>query len=302
MAFYVNGDTSPSNLYAFEFDQPKARRLTNALSSSIDEAHLVASEVIRYPSTDDLKIPALQYKPKQASADNKVPGIIFIHGGPGGQTRKGYRPIIQHLVNHGYAMLGVNNRGSSGYGKTFFHLDDKRHGEKDLEDIVAAKHYLQSLPWIDPDNIIVMGGSYGGYLTMAALAYTDEFQAGINIFGVTNWLRTLESIPPWWASFRESLYAELGDPATDAERLKRISPLFHADNVQVPVLVVQGANDPRVLQVESDEMVAAIEKNNVPVEYVLFPDEGHGFTKKANRITASEAYLNFLNTHVRKSN
>ena len=134
---------------------------------------------------------------------------------------------------------------------------------------------------------------------MAALAFTNEFQAGINIFGVTNWLRTLESIPPWWASFRDSLYAEMGDPATDKERLHRISPLFHAKNVKVPVLVVQGANDPRVLQVESDEIVAAIKESGVPVEYVLFPDEGHGFSKKANRIAAAEAYLKFLDTHVR---
>lgn len=299
MAFYLNGDTSPSNLYVYDLEKNDVRRLTNALSAAIDESDLVASEVIRYDSTDKLKIPALQFKPYQASADNKVPGIIYIHGGPGGQTRKGYNPIIQHLVNHGYAVLGVNNRGSSGYGKTFFHLDDKKHGEKDLEDIVAAKTYLQSLPWIDGDKIVVMGGSYGGYLTMAALAFTNEFQAGINIFGVTNWLRTLESIPPWWASFRDSLYAEMGDPATDKERLHRISPLFHAKNVKVPVLVVQGANDPRVLQVESDEIVAAIKENGVPVEYVLFPDEGHGFSKKANRIAAAEAYLKFLDAHVR---
>lgn len=301
MAFYLNGDKSPSNLYALDMTSNSVNRLTNALSEKIDESMLVSSEVVRYDSTDKLKIPALLFKPHQASADQKVPGIIYIHGGPGGQTRTGYNPTIQHLVNHGYGIIGVNNRGSSGYGKTFFHLDDKAHGEKDLEDIVAAKQYLQSLPWIDADKIVVMGGSYGGYLTMAALAFTNEFQAGINIFGVTNWIRTLESIPPWWASFRDSLYAEMGDPVTDKDRLHRISPLFHAKNIKQPVLVVQGANDPRVLQVESDEMVEAIRQNNVPVEYVLFPDEGHGFSKKANRITASDAYLSFLDKHVKGS-
>jgi len=139
-------------------------------------------------------------------------------------------------------------------------------------------------------------------LTMAAMAFTDEFDAGINIFGVTNWVRTLESIPPWWASFRQSLYDEIGDPAEHAERLRRISPLFHAEQVQAPVLVVQGANDPRVLQVESDEMVAAIRENGVPVEYVLFDDEGHGFRIKENRIEAQEAYLTFLNKYLRDSN
>ncbi len=144
----------------------------------------------------------------------------------------------------------------------------------------------------------MIGGSYGGYLTMAAMAFTDEFKVGINIFGVTNWLRTLQSIPPWWESYRESLYAELGDPAKDADRLKRISPLFHANKVKKPVLVVQGANDPRVLQAESDDMVAAIKKQGVPVEYLLFPDEGHGFVKKANRISAQQAYVQFLQKYL----
>ena len=300
LAFYVNGDTSPSDLYIHQLGRAAVKRLTKALSANVDESALVKSDVVRYPSTDNLKIPALLFKPMQATAQAKVPGIIYIHGGPGGQTRKGYNPIIQHLVNHGYGVIGVNNRGSTGYGKTFFHLDDKAHGEKDLEDIVAAKKYLQSLPWVDGEKIVVMGGSYGGYLTMAAMAYTNEFQAGINIFGVTNWVRTLESIPPWWASFRESLFAEMGNRESNKERLHGISPLFHAKNIQKPVLVVQGANDPRVLQVESDEMVAAIKANNIPVEYVLFSDEGHGFSKKANRITASDAYLSFLETYVKK--
>ncbi|WP_127346245.1 S9 family peptidase [Pseudidiomarina mangrovi] len=299
LVFYVNSDVSPSNLFVWQVGSTEVAQLTNTLAAEMDAKHLVQSTVERFKSFDGLTVPGLLYKPHQANATNKVPAIIFIHGGPGGQTRQGYNAMVQHLVNHGYAMFGVNNRGSSGYGKTFFHLDDKRHGEDDLQDIVYGKKYLQSLDWVDAEQIVVMGGSYGGYLTMAALAFTDEFNAGINIFGVTNWVRTLESIPPWWESFRQSLYDELGDPATDGDRLRRISPLFHAANVKVPVLVVQGANDPRVLQVESDEMVAAIRANNVPVEYVLFPDEGHGFAVKANRITAQEAYLNFLRTHLK---
>jgi dipeptidyl aminopeptidase/acylaminoacyl peptidase len=298
LSFYLNADNSPSNLYVWPLGSATAKRLTDALNPAMDEQHLVMSEVVRFNSFDDLVVPALQYKPHQASADNKVPAMIWIHGGPGGQSRTGYNPLIQHLVNHGYAILSVNNRGSSGFGKTFYHLDDRRHGEDDLQDIVYGKYYLQSLDWVDPDRIGVMGGSYGGYLTMAAMAFTNEFEVGINIFGVTNWVRTLESIPPWWEAFREALYAELGDPAVDGERLHRISPLFHADRVQKPVLVVQGANDPRVLQVESDEMVAAIRAQDVPVEYVLFPDEGHGFLKRENRITAQQAYLKFLQQYL----
>jgi len=145
-----------------------------------------------------------------------------------------------------------------------------------------------------------MGRSYGGYMVGAALAFRpDEFNVGVNIFGVMNWVRTLKSIPPWWGANRKGLYDELGDPATDEERLRRISPLFHAENISVPLLVVQGANDPRLLQAESDEIVAAVRANEVPVEYLLFDDEGHGFTKRDNRIESSNTWVNFLNTHLK---
>ena len=300
LALVVNADNSPSNIHIIDLDESNTRQLTDALSPGIDQAHLVVSEVIRYKSFDGLEIPSILYKPHGASAGNPVPGLVLVHGGPGGQTRTGYRAMVQHLVNHGYAILGANNRGSSGYGKTFFHMDDRRHGEEDLQDIVYGRAYLESLDWIDSDRVGVIGGSYGGYMVAAALAFEPEvFDVGINIFGVTNWVRTLQSIPPWWEAQREALYDELGDPATDAERHRRISPLFHADNIIRPTLVIQGANDPRVLQVESDELVAAIQANEVPVEYVVFPDEGHGFRKRVNQVTASEAYVRFLNTHLR---
>ncbi|MFT2089883.1 alpha/beta fold hydrolase [Paraglaciecola sp. 2405UD69-4] len=301
IAFLLNGDTSPSDVYTMNIGDT-AKRLTYALNEEIDQANLVEAQIIRYKSFDGTEIPSTLYKPKQASAKNKVPAIVFVHGGPGGQTRKGYSALIQHLVNHGYAVLGANNRGSSGYGKSFFHMDDKAHGEGDLQDIVWGRKYLESLEWVDKDSIGVMGGSYGGFMVAAALAFEPEvFDVGINIFGVTNWVRTLKSIPPWWESYKEALYDEMGDPATDEERHKRISPLFHAQNITKPLLVVQGANDPRVLQVESDELVAAVKENNVPVEYVLFPDEGHGFLIKANRIKASNAYVEFLNTYLKKT-
>ena len=300
----MNGDTRPSDVFVVGLEAPEGerpvRRYTDALNPEIDRSHLVEGEVVRYESFDGLEIPSILYKPKEASSANPVPALVLVHGGPGGQTTKGYRAMVQHLVNHGYAVLGANNRGSSGYGKTFFHLDDKRHGEDDLRDIVEGHAYLASLPWVDGERIGIIGGSYGGYMTAAALTFHPEvFDVGVNIFGVTNWVRTLESIPPWWGSFRDALYDEMGDPATDAERHRRISPLFHAGNIVRPMLVVQGANDPRVLQVESDELVAAVRENSVPVDYVLFDDEGHGFRKRSNRIEASEAYLRFLDTHLK---
>lgn len=299
LAFYVGGDTSPSDLHVLDLRTGQHRKLTSALNPKVKPEHLVSATVVRYPSFDKLPIPALLYKPHGASASHKVPALVWVHGGPGGQSRVGYSPDIQFLVNHGYAVLAVNNRGSSGYGKTFFHQDDRKHGDVDLKDCVHGRTYLESLDWVDKSKVGIIGGSYGGYMTCAALAFQpDAFDVGIDIFGVTNWLRTLSSIPPWWASARDSLYAELGDPATDSERLRQISPLFHAKNIRKPLLVVQGANDPRVLKVESDEMVAAVRSNGVPVEYVVFPDEGHGFRKKENRITAAEAYRKFLDTHL----
>ncbi|WP_370233797.1 MULTISPECIES: S9 family peptidase [Henriciella] len=300
IAFGVNTDTSPFNLYLADLETGAATRLTNALPEGIDESDLVTASVVRYPSFDGLEIPGIFYMPQQASADNPVPALVWVHGGPGGQSTKGYSATIQHLVNHGYAVLAANNRGSSGYGKTFFHMDDRNHGEADLQDIVWARTYLEGVEGIDPDKIGIIGGSYGGFMVAAALAFEPEvFDVGINIFGVTNWVRTLESIPPWWGSFRDALYDEMGDPATDIERLRRISPLFHAENIVKPMLVIQGANDPRVLQVESDELVAAARENGATVEYVLFPDEGHGFQKRENRITASEAFVTFLDTYLK---
>ena len=302
LAFYIASDVSPANLYVHELGTTTSRVLTSSLASDMREADLVESTVVRYPSFDGTAIPAILFKPKSATPGARAPAVVYVHGGPGGQTRRGWDANVQALVNHGYAVLGVNNRGSSGYGKTFFHADDRKHGDVDLKDCVHGKKYLQSLDWVDGERIAIMGGSYGGYMVAAALAFTpQEFTAGIDVFGVTNWVRTLESIPSWWVAQRAGLYGELGDPATDKERLTAISPLFHAQQIVRPLLVIQGKNDPRVLQRESDELVAAVRANNVPVDYVVFDDEGHGFTKKANRVTALGKFLEFLDQHVAPS-
>lgn len=297
----VGSSKAPSNIYVYNFKSEKLKKLTETLNPEIDPDHLVAAEVIRYPSFDGLEIPAIYYKPHQASVSNKVPALVWVHGGPGGQSRTGYFALIQYLVNNGYAILAVNNRGSSGYGKTFYKMDDRDHGGGDLQDCIWGKKWLQEKEHIDAENIGIIGGSYGGYMTMAAMAFEpDEFKVGVNIFGVTNWLRTLKSIPAYWESGRKALYDELGDPyTTDSVRLYNISPLFHAHQVKNPVMVLQGANDPRVLQVESDEIVAAIKKNNVQVEYIVFPDEGHGFIKKENEIKGYGQILTFLDTYLK---
>ncbi|MCZ6855169.1 MAG: alpha/beta fold hydrolase, partial [Gammaproteobacteria bacterium] len=291
----VSSDRTPRNVHVVNLETFAQRQLTDALHEDVNSDDLVASEVIRYSSFDDLEIPGILYKPKSATAGSPVPALVWVHGGPGGQSRPGYNPMIQHLVNHGYAVFAANNRGSSGYGKTYYHLDDKKHGTVDLDDIVYAGKYLAGLDWVDGERIGIIGGSYGGYMVAAALAFRPEaFEVGIDIFGVTNWVRTLKSIPPWWTANKVALYDELGDPATDEERLRAMSPLFHTENIRVPLLVIQGANDPRVLQVESDELVAKVRANGVSVDYVVLEDEGHGFSKRVNRITVSEAFLTFL--------
>lgn len=301
MAFYVNGDRSPSNLFVYDFASKKVNQLTQSLSKEIDAADLVEAEVVRFKSFDGMVIPSIYYKPKGATVNNKVPAIVFVHGGPGGQTTRGYSAQIQYLVNHGYAVLGINNRGSSGYGKTFFAADDRKHGREPLWDCVEAKTYLASLGYIDSERIGIMGGSYGGYMTLAALAFRPEaFKVGVDLFGVSNWLRTLESIPPYWESFRLSLYEEIGDPVKDKTMLIAASPLFHAKEIVKPLFVVQGANDPRVIKPESDEIVDAVKKNGVPVEYVVFPDEGHGFSKKQNQMEANRKILEFLDKYLKK--
>ena len=297
----VGSSTSPGNIYVYTLEDRNLQQLTNTLNPEINEADLVAGEVIRYTSFDGLEIPAILYKPQQASKKNKVPVLLWIHGGPGGQSRLGFDSFLQYIVNHGFAALAVNNRGSSGYGKTFYNLDNQRHGEDDLMDCVKAKDFLAGLDYVDTAKIGILGGSYGGYMVMAALAFQpEEFAVGVNLFGVINLMRTLKSIPSWWESQRKALYTEMGDPySADSTRLYRISPLFHAENVTNPLIVLQGANDPRVLQVESDEIVAAVKQNGVPVEYVIFDDEGHGFVKKENEIVGYGKILEFLDQYLK---
>jgi len=292
---------SPGDIYTYELSTNKLNKITSNLNSKVNPSDLVNAEVIRYKSFDGLEIPAILYKPHQASKLNKVPALVWVHGGPGGQSRVGYRALIQYLVNHGYAILAVNNRGSSGYGKTFYALDDQNHGEGDLQDCIWGKKWLQDQDYINSNKIGIIGGSYGGFMTMAAMTFEpEEFKVGVNIYGVTNWIRTLRSIPAYWESTRKSLYNEMGDPYTeDSLRLYNISPLFHAKNIKNPVMVLQGANDPRVLQIESDEMVQEARNAGAYVEYVLFDDAGHGFIKKEQQIEGNERILTFLENYLK---
>jgi dipeptidyl aminopeptidase/acylaminoacyl peptidase len=195
-------------------------------------------------------------------------------------------------------VYAINNRGSTGYGKRFQRLDDRKHGEGDLDDCVSAKRMLAATGYVDADRIGIIGRSYGGYMVLAALTLRpDAFHGGVDISGISNWYRTVQSMPPWWESQRAALEKEMG--AFDNEKyLRSISPLSHAGRITKPLMVLQGANDPRVLKVESDEIVAAGRRNGVPVEYLVFEDEGHWFRKKKNQERAYREILMFLNKYL----
>ncbi|HLX07447.1 MAG TPA: S9 family peptidase, partial [Thermoanaerobaculia bacterium] len=302
LAFYAESSRSPRNLYVIDvadLAHGTPRQLTRALSPEIDPAALVRAKVVRFKSYDGIEVPGLLYQPHGASREHPVAGLVWVHGGPGGQSRVGYSPLTQYLVNHGYAVYAINNRGSAGYGKTFFHLADRKHGNADLGDCVASKGMLAATGWVAPGRIAIIGGSYGGYMVLAALTFRpQEFAAGVDLFGVANWVRTLASIPPYWASERKALYKLIGDPQADADYLRKISPLFHAEEIERPLLVLQGENDPRVLRQESDEIVAAARKRGTPVEYLIFPNEGHGFARKDTQVKAYQAVLTFLDKYL----
>jgi dipeptidyl aminopeptidase/acylaminoacyl peptidase len=299
VAFYLSASRQPRDPYIWDLEG-EPRQLVGSFPTRMDAADLVDGQVVRFASYDGLEIPGILYKPHQASSEDPAPALVWVHGGPGGQSRIDYNAPLQYLVNHGYVVYAINNRGSSGYGKTFYRADDRKHGEADLGDCVASRQMLIDTGYVDPNRIGIIGGSYGGYMVLAALTLEPEaFAVGVDIFGISNWIRTLESIPAWWESFRQALYVEMGDPSEDAERLRRISPLFNADSIRRPLMVLQGANDPRVLKVESDEIVEAARANGVEVEYLLFEDEGHGFEKKENRLRGYRAIREFLDRHLK---
>jgi dipeptidyl aminopeptidase/acylaminoacyl peptidase len=299
MAIYLSSSRIPRDLFYHELGTGDVKRLTSSLTTQIEPQHLVDGQVVRFASFDGLEVPGILYKPHDASADSPAPALVWVHGGPGGQSRLGYSGLIQYLVNHGYVVYAINNRGSSGYGKTFEALDNQKHGEGDLDDCVESRTMLVETGYVDADRIGILGGSYGGYMTLAALTFRPEaFAVGVDLFGISNWHRTLQNIPPWWEAFRASLEKEMGD-FDDEEYHKSISPLFHSEQIVRPLMVLQGANDPRVLQIESDEIVEAVKANGVPVEYIVFDDEGHGFAKKKNRIAGFRAIREFLDLHLR---
>ncbi len=255
-------------------------------------------EPISFKSQDGLTINGYLslpvYKPEK-----KLPLVLLVHGGPATRDSWGYHPEVQWMTNRGYAVLQVNYRGSSGYGKKFLHAGDREWGAKMHDDLIDAIHWAIDKEIAHPNKIAIYGGSYGGYAALVGATFTpDKFCCAVDIVGPSNLITLLNSIPEYWQVARAKLYQKIGHPEKDKEFLESRSPLFKIDNIKIPILIGQGANDPRVKQAESEQIVEAMKNKNIPYEYVLFQDEGHGFAKPENRMKFYEIAEKFLEKHL----
>jgi len=297
--FYVNKDTDPGNAYSYERSSKVITHLYTP-RPDLPTEHLTNMTPVSYPSSDGMIIPAYLTLPNTQSTEN-LPAVVFVHGGPWARDHWGYNSFAQFLANRGYVVIQPNFRGSTGYGKKFLNAAINEWGEKMQDDLTAAAQYLTEKKYADPKRIAIMGGSYGGYATLAGLTFTpDVYAAGVSIVGPSNLFTLLETIPPYWESARVMFHKRMGNPNTEEGRaqLTRQSPFFHAKNINAPLLVAQGNNDPRVKTSESDQIVIAMRDIDLPVEYLNFPDEGHGFANPRNNMAFIAVMEKFLADHI----
>lgn len=295
IAFAFSGSRFNSDIWVYDTKGKEALQLTKSDRGGIPQEAFVEPELIHFKTFDGLSIPAYIYTSKNWKG-KKPPVILNVHGGPENQSRPSFNAVNQYLVNNGFTVLFPNVRGSTGYGKTYVHLDDVRKRMDSVQDLTYAHKWLVDSGRIDPKRIVIYGGSYGGFMVLSALTtYPELWAAGIDFYGIANFLSFLENTGPWR---RKQRAAEYGDPVRDAAFLKEISPIHKADKIKAPLLVVHGVNDPRVPKSETDQMVEALKKRGIAVEYVLFNDEGHGIVKLKNRLTAYNAIIKFLQKHL----
>jgi dipeptidyl aminopeptidase/acylaminoacyl peptidase len=288
-------DTDPGERYLFD-RTTKQLSLQYKLRERIPREHMAEMKAVRYPSSDGLEIPAFLTVPKGVSAKG-LPAILLPHGGPWARDGWGFNNLAQFLANRGYAVLQPNFRGSTGYGKKFLNAGNKQWGDKMQDDVTWGVKHLVAKGIADPKRVGIMGGSYGGYTTLAGVAFTpDLYAAAVDIVGPSNLITLLDSIPPYWEAGRILFYERMGNPKTPEGKaqLERQSPLNSASKIRTPLLVAQGANDPRVKKAEAEQIVIALRDRGFPVEYILAPDEGHGFQRPVNSMAlwdASEAFF-----------
>jgi dipeptidyl aminopeptidase/acylaminoacyl peptidase len=279
----------------FRYDRAtKSGRLLFEARPELSEYTLAAMEPFSFAARDGLVIHGYLTFPPGADRSS-LPAVVDVHGGPQVRDTWGYNPEAQWFANRGYLCVQVNYRGSTGYGKAFVTAGDREWGAKMHDDLIDAVGYVVGQGWVDPARVAIYGGSYGGYAALVGAAFTpDVFCCAVDIVGPSNLKTLLETIPPYWAPMIAQLYRRVGNPQTDEEFLWSRSPLSRARDIRIPLLIAQGANDPRVKQAESEQIVAALKDAGIDYEYLLFPDEGHGFAKPENRIkfyTAAERFL-----------
>ena len=280
---------------------------TGSLTKLVDvapwlkEDQLAHMKPIEYQSRDGLTIHGYLTLPLGREAKN-LPVVINPHGGPWFRDTWGFNPEVQFLANRGYAVLQMNFRGSTGYGRKFWEASFKQWGQKMQDDITDGVQWLVKQGIADPKRVAIYGGSYGGYATLAGVTFTpDLYAAAVDYVGVANMFTFMKTIPPYWKPFLDQMHAMVGDPEKDKALLEAASPVMHADKIKTPLFVAQGAHDPRVNKAESDQMVAALKKRGVDVEYMVKENEGHGFHNEENRFDFYEAMEKFLAKYLQPS-
>jgi dipeptidyl aminopeptidase/acylaminoacyl peptidase len=301
LAFAFTSATRAADIYVWDLIEDTVYPVTCSSHGGLATEAFVAPELIRYPTFDTLAdgtprtIPAWFFKP-QDQGDESVPAVVVVHGGPEGQFRPLFTFFIQYLVHNGYAVLAPNVRGSTGYGKAYSHLDDVEKRMDSVADLAYAARWLKTQPGIDDERIVVYGGSYGGFMVLAALtAYPKLWAAGVDIVGISNFVTFLENTSAYRRAHRE---AEYGSLARDREFLESIAPIRHVNNIVAPLFVVHGANDPRVPLSEAEQLVTALQARGVPVEFQVFDDEGHGVVKLKNKLVMYPAIVEFLDKYL----
>jgi dipeptidyl aminopeptidase/acylaminoacyl peptidase len=294
LAMTISGATAPADLWVMDVGGGGLKQVTQTPHDGVDLTKLVRPELVRFKAHDGLELSGWLYRP--AARSGPGPFVVSFHGGPEGQERPGFRSDYQALLAQGIGVFAPNVRGSSGFGKRFVNLDNgpKRFdGIKDLKDCVD---YLVANRIADPKRVGITGGSYGGYMTLVGVTfYPDLFAAGVDLYGMVNFFTFFDHTEPWMAAISTTEY---GDPKTQEQLLRDLSPLGKLDQIKTPLMVQHGANDTNVPVVEAEQVVDSLKRRRVPVEYILFPDEGHGFRKEKNRIRSTVKMVEFFVAHL----
>ncbi|MFN2285787.1 MAG: alpha/beta hydrolase family protein, partial [Anaerolineae bacterium] len=301
LAFAFTNSTRAADIYIWDLMEDIVYPVTRSSHGGLAMASFIAAELIHYPTFDTdasgaaRQIPAWFYKPQEAP-DKPMPAVVVVHGGPEGQFHPRFTFFVQYLVHNGYAVLAPNVRGSTGYGKAYSHLDDVEKRMDSVADLAYAAHWLREQPGIDGERLVVYGGSYGGFMVLAAItAYPDLWAAAVDIVGISNFVTFLENTSDYRRAHRE---AEYGSLARDRDFLESIAPIHYVDKIIAPLIVVHGANDPRVPLSEAEQLAAALEARDVPVEFLVFDDEGHGVVKLKNKLVMYPAIVSFLDKYL----